>query len=609
MDCPKIAETIIFADDAKLAAQLSCVFARRGTYLPVCDGPRIQRTDADSEVVRRHNAAARAKSKLVFLAGLADDSAQVVTSSLARSRAVEIRRIGSGGEIAENFPVDGGESLVWGDDRIGVGLLQALRERRRITFAPGNSPTYSLPSKGRHLVVCEDGEDLSQVIAANYAYSLGAGLHIIPAVGRDRADEILEKFYRLSDKDGGLSPAEAQQRLRDELLAVCGSLPVPEQGSITFIGRLPYGFAYPEYPTTHLFDYPDLGCAIINGFAAEQDGTPGTGVVTLVDPGTTTAPEIEAAVRLLRPRRAFIRGYQDEGASVRRVSEMLEHFPFDLLIIATHCGDSDGYRWTYEFTDSEGIPRVLVVDIAIGIARTDDPNLLKVGHFIRFISLDGVDWSDPVAKSKLYVGQAIHDFTRLTAQGPKELIPVKKETVPRVVGSSAMRMFGGNLLFAYPTIADVGTPIIINNACLSWHRLAGDMTFAGARAYIGTLFEVLPFEAEAVVVRILDKHWGKPLPVAVWAAQRDVYQTGARRPYVVSGVFPQRLRVKAIDYPLRIYRRLLQGLAVWTARQKSLDASTDEKKRKGIAEVVAVYRREARHFAEIVKDKDSRRPS
>ena len=188
-------------------------------------------------------------------------------------------------------------------------------------------------------------------------------------------------------------------------------------------------------------------------------------------------------------------------------------------------------------------------------------------------------------------------------------MPVKKETVSRVVGSSAMMMSDSNLLFACPTIADVGTPIIINNACLSWHRLAGDMTFAGARAYVGTLFEVLPFEAEAVVVRILDKHWGKPLPVAAWAAQRDVYQSDARRPYVVSGVFPQRLRVKAIDYPKRIYRRLSQGLAIWTARLKSLDPGGDEKKRKDITEVVAVYRREARHFAEIVKDEDSGRLS
>ncbi len=101
----------------------------------------------------------------------------------------------------------------------------------------------------------------------------------------------------------------------------------------------------------------------------------------LVDPGTTPAPEIQTAIDSLEPRRAFIRVYQDRAANVRDVSAMMEHFPYDLLIIATHCGDSDGYRWTYEFTDSEGLQRTLVVDLAIGFARTDDPDIFKVGQY------------------------------------------------------------------------------------------------------------------------------------------------------------------------------------------------------------------------------------
>jgi len=275
-----------------------------------------------------------------------------------------------------------------------------------------------------------------------------------------------------------------------ELLDLCGSIPVPEGGSITFIGKLPFGFAYPEHPTTHLFEYPDLGCAVINGFSAEQQRRPGTGVVVLVDPGTGTmpAPEIQSAIDLLEPRGAFIRVYHDRAASVRHVSEMLEHFPFDLLIIATHCGDSPGYRWTYEFTDSEGLHRTVVTDVAVGFERTDDPEMLKVGHFFRFISVDGVDWTDRAAKGKLHVGNVIHDFSERLNEGPSKFAPVKKETVDRVVGSSAMMMSDSNLLFAQHTIANMGTPIIINNACVSWHRLAGNMTYAGARAYVGTLF-------------------------------------------------------------------------------------------------------------------------
>jgi hypothetical protein len=291
------------------------------------------------------------------------------------------------------------------------------------------------------------------------------------------------------------APAQAQAQLSHELLALCGSLPIPDEGSITFIGKLPFGFAYPEYPCTHLFEYPDLGCAVVNGFAAEQPRTPGTGVVVLVDPGTTPAQEIQTAIDLLEPRRAFIRIYQDRAANVRDVSDMMEHFPYDLLIIATHCGDSDGYRWTYEFTDSEGLLRTLAVDLAVGFARTDDPNILKVGQYMRFISLDGVDWTDRAAKAKLYVGKAMTDFMDRERDEPMGLKPIKKDTVKRVVGSAAMKMSDSNLLFAQHTMAGVGTPIVINNACLSWHRLAGDMIFGGARAYVGTLFPVTSAEA------------------------------------------------------------------------------------------------------------------
>jgi len=43
MNCPPIADRIIFADDARLAARLSCALAAPGVYLAVCDGPRLQR--------------------------------------------------------------------------------------------------------------------------------------------------------------------------------------------------------------------------------------------------------------------------------------------------------------------------------------------------------------------------------------------------------------------------------------------------------------------------------------------------------------------------------------------------------------------------------------
>jgi hypothetical protein len=48
--------------------------AQPGTYLPVIDGPRIMRPDRNAEVIRRGNAAVRARSDRIILAGISNET-------------------------------------------------------------------------------------------------------------------------------------------------------------------------------------------------------------------------------------------------------------------------------------------------------------------------------------------------------------------------------------------------------------------------------------------------------------------------------------------------------------------------------------------------------
>jgi len=145
--------------------------------------------------------------------------------------------------------------------------------------------------------------------------------------------------------------------------------------------------------------------------------------------------------------------------------------------------------------------------------------------------------------------------------------PVHKEEIGRVLGSAAMMMWDHNYLPMPRALAAEGSPIIINNACVSWHELAGRFLFSNARAYVGTLFSVSDIEAESIVVSLLDKYFGKPLPHALWSAQNAVYgKDGDRRPYLVTGVYPQRLRVTREDVPRRILSRLRSGQKYWRQR-------------------------------------------
>ena len=143
------------------------------------------------------------------MAGLSDNAVDALTTRFAAPLKPMIQRISTAEEIErfgdpEQFKKP---PLRWGNDCIGVGLLKALREKRSIVFTDEPSPVEAGGLKSGHLVVCEQGEPLAEVIAANYAYALRAGLSLIPDIGRELSDELLEDFYSLYD-NRSVSPRE-----------------------------------------------------------------------------------------------------------------------------------------------------------------------------------------------------------------------------------------------------------------------------------------------------------------------------------------------------------------------------------------------------------------
>ena len=96
---------------------------------------------------------------------------------------------------------------------------------------------------------------------------------------------------------------------------------------------------------------------------------------------------------------------------------------------------------------------------------------------------------------------------------------------------------------------------------------------------------------------MLDAYWGKPLAIAVWSAQREVYGSNLRRPYVVAGVFSQSLRIDPIDYPERIKRRLAETLAGYRDMLASVEPSGDAKRIAALKDIIKIYELEHEHFA------------
>ena len=184
-----------------------------------------------------------------------------------------------------------------------------MRGNQIIEFSDG-ADTKNTELKGRdHLVVCEAGEPLSEVIAANYAFALDADLLVIPEVNKDAAENLTEELYSLYDLHGQ-SATDSLVQLAKRVRELCPGVVPPEDGGITFFtSHIPYGLGFPEVPSTHLEVYPDLGVSVLNGLAAGNADTTGVRCAVLVDPGKIRAPEVETVARSLAKRRVFVRGY------------------------------------------------------------------------------------------------------------------------------------------------------------------------------------------------------------------------------------------------------------------------------------------------------------
>lgn len=578
--CPRLSRTLVIGNDPRLLAQVSSIFNQRKTYLPIIDGPRMQRPDADSEVIRRNNVAARLKPNTIVFAGLPSGIIKQFSKRFPQRLVRDVSTIDEAKNLDIDYPSLADKKFSWGNNRVGLGLLYALRAKQEIELSDHPSDNSMIDGESGHLIACEEGDEFAQVIAANYAYSLDAGLCLIPQLSRKNADSIIEGFYNLYE-DNTESPSLVLENFRDELRKLSGLKILQKYRSVTFITRkIPWGFGYPELPTTHLFSYPDLGISVINGILSELAGSPGIRVAVLIDPEKVKAKETSTAIKSLRRRSVFIRGLLSNQATVYKVSKTIELYPYDFLLISSHCGDASGRRLTYQFKDSEGRDRTLVVDEAAGFGRHPQDEKFEVTFFYKFVSLDGVDWNDEEKKKELYVGTAIIDWNK-RAHDWDNLRPVKIESIDRVQWSSALRMYDHNYICVTPSLCPYHSPVILNNACASWHRLAETFIFANARTYIGTLFGVTDVEAQDVANHLLDTHFGKPLAIALWRAQNDTYGKSVRRPYVLVGTHFQRLRTTQIDAPHYIATRLKQSYAAKKHELKSTPPE-DEAKIQGI---------------------------
>jgi len=543
----------------------------------------MERPDGHNEVVRRFNSIAKVRPKIVLWAGISDEAAAALTSTLARSANIEQsqtlsdtvaairqeRRRGLAGEIRCRLA------------EVGPGLLLAKRERKLLQVDESAPP---LPRRDTpladHVVVLDDHEGLAQVIAANYAFGIGADLVLIA----QRDDSLREQVYAEFDELGAFRGSERGVRAQDCLKSLRSMLqPVLYFGPrkfVTFITRgTPYGYFYREAPSTHLFSYPNLG-ELINAGIYWATAEPFISAAVLIDPGHFPQSETRAVAASLEADGVCVFQVLDHNANVENTELFVEAFPYDLLFICSHCGEVSGERIALSIPDATGRVHTIEIDEAVEFGSANFSSqpgeLVRVNHLLHPVSINGIDWKAASEDIKQHYKGFLDYLINTRRSKWKVLRQAKIKHVPH---STAIILKQGALfLNMLQTIDARVSPIIFNNGCVSFYDAATSLTFAGARSYVGTLAPVETREAKGVAQSIFrDIGRAESLAMALARAQDQVFRDPVDRTYVHVGCHFNSVRPAPPNAQAVVKDRIRVALANWRSRANSVDSKTRER--------------------------------
>ncbi len=569
---PNIIPEICITDDPYSAASISSCYNKPMTYFPIFAGPRLARPDGTNEVIRRINTIARLQPKSVILMHLPEESIEHFKRDLPEQMLV----ISDDTEMlchGRNRTIRNGE-LRWGRGNLAVGLLTAKSNKQLLRITEGEQNRDISCFLGRkHLIVLEDVDPIASVIAANYAYSVGASILVIPARPEGEKSELYEILYSAYDLDGFAQGEERLRELQDELRKTLPDFDFSPFKFITFITHgTPWGIAFQDKPITHLFAYPDLGVFLANSIERESRVENGLPISLLIDPELLDATDIDKVSELLQTKGSAIRYLRGDEASVERVGLAVEAYPYDFMFISTHAADLDGELHTYVIADDTGTEHEIICEVAPSISRVPGTELFELREFFRPVQVDGIDLRSNEGRANRDLHKIRGTFYQYAESDRIDLRPVHREAIGRVTGAKAIRCSNGNYMPMLHLLASGNRPIVINNSCSSWLDLSKMFVFAGARCYLGPATPVLNAQAERVAEELSKQLRSRPVMISLFRAQRTVFQERTR-PYLMVGTHFTTLGRGVKNAAAYRENRLAHEVAGWTAKARS---SVDE---------------------------------
>lgn len=408
------------------------------------------------------------------------------------------------------------------------GLFVAQRVQKKLVVDEQAPPLPEVVHLQKGMVVVESVPDASPVVAINYATSVGASVLVVGCLPKHEGRNVQIWIQAWKEKDDH----RQFEKLKHAIQRRIGSISFTQFDYVTlFTEGLPYSLILENVipcSYVHLSLRPDL--FILNNILFKGGEPFHTSVV--FSPTFFPDEETDLLCRLLKSKKYYVRALVRNNANLANFGFHAEYFPYDLLHICTHGGEVDGYEMLEQFVDKDGHTHLVEFDEVIGVTPVPDKKDIVSVHRKAFPrKLDGFIWMSPELQNRGLPSHVFETMWKCVAESKG-----RRKKKGRIALSAAIKCSDSIHQGQFDALASYSSPVIFNNSCWSWYEIASGFLAAGARGYIGTLWDI---DNEAAVIgakTFYDNLFSGSILSAFHKAVKAIEATASRNIYLFWGL-------------------------------------------------------------------------
>ncbi len=539
--CPK---AILISNNYELSAEISSLFNNPNEYFTILEEPRDWDILTDNQVTIVSNAIAYIRPEYTILCDISEKIEKLIIARFPSKESLIIikNRQDIEEKIIKRFKLSL-EPYYCNPNELALWLIYAKSKQKHLIPKEKESIKFKesyVKWKSTKIVLFEQNNDVLDIISANYAFAEEDTLASIASFTRKQVENISQNIKATWNNET-LKEKAKLDKFKNIKSQIKARLPIKinfkSYHTALFITEgIPYSFALDNIiPIAHLLRN-FLWLAFINSYINTREILPISGNAVLFSTKDfNNWDEMDSVEHQLKNKNYTLQRLYWKYATISNFNNYVSFLPYDILHIWTHWWDLSWCNILEEFTDDKWEKHTIeyneirIIENPLALNNTKPDTEIPVSIFHSFIEYDWVKWDN--IKESNWLKHRMRNVHRGEYSLKNRRI-LKSEPTNDIDNSQSIMCFDWPNMCAFHSIANHRRPFIFNNSCSSFYDLSSKFSYAWARWYIWTLWNVEEDVAKEVSEDFYQNINSMTLYWAIRHAQRIIKKPTQKNIYI-----------------------------------------------------------------------------